>query len=346
MNYRKLGLTDLSVSQLALGTMTWGEQNTEAEAHEQLDRALAAGVNFIDTAELYPIPPREQTFAATERCLGSWLKRTQQRDRVIIASKVRGPADWLPWIRNRYRPLERDDIVAAVDGSLARLQTDYIDLYQVHWPSRHTNYFGKLGYRHRSDNDAVPIAETLEALSELVRAGKIRHIGISNETPWGAMTYLRHAEQEGLARIVSIQNPYSLLNRSFEIGLAEIAHRESIGLLAYSPLAFGVLTGKYEDGARPASARLTRFTQYKRYDNPEGRAAAKAYVALARARGLTPTALALAYVSTRPFVTSCLIGATSVPQLEENLRAGDVQLCRRTLEEIEAIQRQFPNPCP
>ena len=242
MEYTKLGRTDIKVSRICLGTMTWGEQNTEAEAHEQLDAALAAGVNFIDTAEMYPVPPKAETQGLTEQYIGTWLAKRSDRDRLIIASKVCARSDWLPYLRGGNAQLDKKNITAALDASLKRLQTDYLDLYQLHWPERDTNFFGKLGYYHAPEKDGVAIEETLDVLDELVKAGKIRHVGISNETAWGCAEYLRISREKNQARIVSIQNPYNLLNRTFEVGLAEFAHREAVGLLAYSPMAFGVLT--------------------------------------------------------------------------------------------------------
>ena len=270
MEYRRLGDTEISVSALCLGSMTFGEQNTEAQAHAQLDRAIEAGVNFIDTAEMYPVPPRGETQGATERMIGSWLAARKCRDKVVIATKVAGPADWMSYLRGTNARLDRNNIETAISDSLRRLRTDFIDLYQVHWPDRDTNYFGKLGYQHHETDQSVPIAETLGVLGDLVQSGKVRHIGVSNETPWGVMRYLALAEKDGLPRIVSIQNPYNLLNRTFEIGLAEIAHREHAGLLAYSPLAFGVLSGKYLDDPHPPNARLTLFDRFTRYSNREG----------------------------------------------------------------------------
>jgi len=347
MQYRPLGRSGIQVSALCLGTMTFGEQNSEAEAHAQLDRALAAGINFIDTAELYPVPPMAETQGETERHIGSWLARRGGRDRVVLASKVAGPGDWVEHIRGgAANRLNRANIRAAVEGSLRRLQTDVIDVYQVHWPDRETNYFGRLGYDHPDSDPSVSIAETLEALDELVQEGKVRHIGVSNETPWGLMRYLQLADQQGLPRSVSIQNPYSLLNRSFEIGLAEIALREECGLLAYSPLGFGVLSGKYLGGQRPPGARITLFERFDRYSNPQGEAATAAYVELARDHGLDPAQMALAWVTSRPFVTSNIIGATTLEQLEANLGSADLELSEEVLEGIEAIHRKQPNPCP
>jgi len=346
MQQRQLGQTDLKVSALCLGTMTFGEQNTEGQAHAQLDRALEAGINFIDTAEMYPVPPLAETQGRTEQYIGSWLAARGGRDRVILATKVAGPAAWLSYLRGGKTRLDRPNIEAAIDSSLKRLRTDYIDLYQLHWPDRETNYFGQLGYRHSAEDRSVPLLATLEVLADLVAAGKVRSIGLSNETPWGTMRMLQLAEARGLPRPVSIQNPYNLLNRTFEIGLAEIAIREECGLLAYSPLAFGVLSGKYLDGARPAGARLTLFERFDRYSNPQAEAAAAQYVALARRHDLDPAQMALAWVTGRPFVTSNIIGATTMEQLEVDLGSADLQLPAEVTEEIESIHVQQPNPGP
>lgn len=346
MNQRPLGKTDLWVSELCLGTMTFGEQNSEAEAFAQLDRAVDAGINFIDTAEIYPVPPRAETQGATERFIGNWLAERGGRERVILASKVAGPGDWIDYLRMPGRRLDRVNIEAAVDASLARLRTDYLDLYQLHWPDRETNYFGQLGYSHSAQDDSVPLLETLEALGDLVRAGKIRHVGLSNETPWGTMRMLALAETHGLPRMVSIQNPYSLLNRSFEVGLAEVAIRERCGLLAYSPLAFGMLSGKYLDGARPAGARLTLFSRFDRYSSAQAEWATAEYCAIARRHGLDPAQMALAFVTSRPFVTSNIIGATTLEQLESNLGSVALRLSQEVLDEIEAVHRRQPNPSP
>ncbi len=345
MEYRKLGTTDLDVSVICLGTMTWGQQNTEAEAHEQMDYALDQGVNFFDAAELYPVPPLAETQGRTEEYIGTWFKARGNRDRVILATKVTGPGEFVKHIRGGPR-LDRQGIRDAVEGNLKRLQTDYIDLYQVHWPERVTNFFGKLGYTHVPDKDGVNIAETIGALDELVKEGKVRHIGISNETPWGTMQYLRYAAAEGKARIVSIQNPYNLLNRTFEIGLAETAIREKVGLLAYSPLAFGALTGKYLNGQKPEGARLTLWKRFSRYTNAPGVAATEKYVALAKEHGLDPAQMALAYVNGRQFLTANIIGATSMEQLKTNIDSIDVKLSDDVLKGIEAIHAEFQNPCP
>lgn len=346
MQYRRLGTTDLQVSALCLGTMTFGEQNTEPEAHAQLDRAVGAGINFIDTAEMYPVPPRAETQGLTESYIGSWLARRGRRDGLILASKVAGPGDWLSYLRAGKARLDRVNIEAALHGSLKRLGTDYLDLYQLHWPDRRTNFFGRLSYEHPAEDHSVPIAETLEVMRDLVRAGKVRYIGVSNETPWGVMRYLNLAEQRGLPRIQSIQNPYNLLNRTFEIGLAEIAHREACGLLAYSPLAFGVLSGKYLGGNRPAGARLTLFERFDRYSNALAEPTIRAYVELAQRHGVDPAQMALAWVTTRPFVTANIIGATSLQQLDCDLASLDLQLTRELCEGIEAIHLRQPNPCP
>ncbi|MBV2092515.1 MAG: NADP(H)-dependent aldo-keto reductase [Candidatus Thiodiazotropha sp. (ex Ctena orbiculata)] len=346
MIYRSLGDSQIKVSALSLGTMTFGEQNSEAEAHAQLDRAVEVGINLIDTAEMYPVPPKAATQGETERHIGSWLARRGQRDQLVLASKVAGPADWLSYLRDGNLHLDRGNIEAALEQSLQRLQTDYIDIYQLHWPDRKTNYFGALGYQHPKHESATPIEETLEVLGDLKKAGKIRYIGVSNETPWGLMRYLQIAQQKELPRVVSIQNPYNLLNRSFEIGLAEIAHRESCGLLAYSPMAFGVLSGKYLEGKQPTNARLSLFDRFTRYTNPQANTATARYVALAWEHGLDPGQMALAYVTSRPFVTSTIIGATTQQQLEMNLASIDLSLEREVLEGIEKIHTEQPNPSP
>ena len=346
MHYRPLAGTGIEVSALCLGTMTFGRQNSEAEAHDQLDLAVERGINFIDTAELYPVPPEAETQGRTERYIGTWLaRRPSLRERLVIATKVAGPADWVPWIRGGSG-LDRQHVRAAIEGSLRRLGTDYIDLYQVHWPARQTNFFGKLGYPWPEDDEATPIAETLQALAELVDEGLVRHIGVSNETPWGVHEWLRQAERLGLPRIVSIQNPYNLLNRSYEVGLAEFSHREGVGLLAYSPLAFGVLSGKYLDGARPPGARLTLFTRFDRYSGPQAEAATAAYVRIAREHGLDPAQMALAFVTSRPFVTSNIIGATTLAQLRSNLDSIELELDEAVLAAIDAVHTEHPNPAP
>ena len=348
MHYRKLGRTGLSVSLIGLGTMTYGEQNSEKDAFGQLDYAIGEGINFIDTAELYAIPPRVETYGKTETIIGNWLKKHGQRDKLVLASKVCGPGgDWLPYIRGGQTRLDRHNINKAIDGTLQRLQTDYIDLYQLHWPDRKTNFFGRLGYTHDPDDRPVPIIETLQLLNDLVKEGKIRHVGLSNETAWGVMRYLQISDCMQMPRIASIQNPYNLLNRSFEIGLAEVAHREDTGLLAYSPLGFGMLSGKYIDPAGASQgSRLLRWPDYDRYSNPQALAATADYVQLARAHGLEPAQMALAFVNSRPFVTSTLIGATTMEQLRSNIASVKLTLNEEVLDAIEDIHTRYPNPSP
>ncbi|HSP57656.1 MAG TPA: NADP(H)-dependent aldo-keto reductase [Halomonas sp.] len=343
MQMRPLGNSGIEVSRLCLGTMTYGEQNSEAQAHEQLDRAVAFGVNFIDTAEMYPVPPKGETQGRTEAYIGSWLTRRGRRDDLIIATKAAGPGP--VHIRGGPR-LTREHLHQAIDASLARLQTDYVDLYQLHWPDRRTNFFGKLGYVHDDQEDATALEETLSALKELVDAGKVRAIGLSNDTPWGVMRALHLADTLGLPRVASVQNPYNLLNRTFEVGLAEIAHRENVGLLAYSPLAFGMLSGKYLDGVRPAGARLTLFERFQRYTNPLAEEATRDYVTIAREHGLDPAQMALAYVNSRSFLTSNIIGATTMEQLESNLASESLTLDQPVLEAIEAVHQRIPNAAP
>ena len=345
MERRKLGNSDLRVSSLCLGTMTWGEQNDRQEAFAQMDYALARGINFFDTAELYPVPPKAETYGRTEEFMGDWFAERKNRDKVILASKVTGRSS-MGWIRGGPR-LNREHIRRAVAGSLGRLQTDYIDLYQLHWPERSANFFGQQDYVHKEDDTAMPILETLRALDELVKEGKVRHIGISNETAWGVMEYLKLAAEHDLPRVVSIQNPYNLLNRTFEVGLAEIAIRERCGLLAYSPLGFGVLSGKYEGGRKPQGARLTLFgQQFTRYTKPRPTAATAKYVALAKKYGLAPAAMSLAWVNSRRFLTSNIIGATTMEQLKEDIDSASLELSSELLGEIEEMHKENPNPAP
>ena len=349
MQYRKLGQTHVEVSAIGLGTMTWGEQNTEAQAHEQMDYAFEQGVNLFDTAEMYPVPPKAETQGSTERYIGTWLKKTGLRDKIFLATKIAGPsrqAGRPSHIRGATNQFDRPNLTEALNDSLQRLQTDYVDLYQLHWPDRSTITFGRHTYPWEDEPHTVPIEETLEVLSDFVKQGKVRHIGVSNETPWGVARFLSAAERLGLERIVSIQNPYNLLNRTFEVGLAEFAHRDKVGLLAYSPLGFGTLTGKYEGGARPEGARITLFERFVRYTNPQAVAATSAYVALAKKAGLTPAQLALAFVNTRPFTVSNLVGATSLGQLKENIDSLSVTLTDDVLAEIDAIHLKYPNPAP
>ncbi|CAM3716419.1 NADP(H)-dependent aldo-keto reductase [Vibrio aquimaris] len=344
MQYNKLPHSSLEISQICLGTMTYGEQNSEREAFEQLDYALERGVNFIDTAEMYPVPPSSESQGLTETYIGNWLKKSGKREKVIIATKVAGPRN-IPYIRDNMS-LDRRNIHQAIDDSLKRLQTDHIDLYQLHWPQRRTNCFGQLNYPYPDQQEDVTLIETLESLAGLVQAGKIRYIGVSNETPWGVMTLLRLAEKHELPRIVSIQNPYNLLNRSFEVGLSEISHYEGVKLLAYSPLAFGCLSGKYLNNTRPKGARCSLFERFVRYFTPQGIQATEAYVSLARDHDLIPTQMALAFVNQRPFVASTIIGATNLEQLKSNIDSLDVVLSDELLNELQEIGITYSNPCP
>lgn len=345
MEYRPLGDSGMSVSTICLGTMTFGEQNTEKESHAQLDYAVGAGVNFIDTAEIYPSPITEQTQGATERFIGTWLTNRKKRDDVILASKVSGPG--LRWIRDGKSRLNRKNIMTAVEDSLRRLQTDYLDLYQTHWPDRNTNFFGRPNYAHDEREDMTLLEETSAAMRDLIEAGKIRAFGVSNETPWGMLEHFRLAETQNMPRPVSVQNPYNLLNRSYEIGMAEISARENCGLLPYSPLAFGALTGKYLDGAQPSGARLTRWAQYyKRYTTPKAQAATADYASLARSRGISPTQLAIAFTIQRPFVASSIIGATSLEQLQENIASAETVIDDECWQELESLGDKHFNPCP
>jgi aryl-alcohol dehydrogenase-like predicted oxidoreductase len=346
VEYRQLGHTDIRVSTICLGTMTWGEQNTESDAHEQLDLAMAAGINFIDTAEMYPVPPRAETYALTEQYIGNWLAQRQNRDQVILATKVASRSDWIDYMRDGNIRLDRKNLEAAVEASLKRLQTDYIDLYQLHWPDRKTNFFGRLGFQYDPDDNPVPIEETLGVINDIIQSGKVRHFGLSNETPWGTMTFVKLAEQNHYPKPVSIQNPYNLLNRTFEIGLSEVAHQEKIGLLAYSPLGFGVLSGKYLNNAKPEGARLTLFDRFDRYNNRNALRATQAYVAIANRHGLDPAQMALAYVNSRSFLTSNIIGATSPEQLKTDIASIDVKLSDEVLDDIEKVHQDIPNPCP
>lgn len=346
MKFSSLGNTDLQVSRICLGTMTWGEQNTEEDAHAQLDYAFEQGINFVDTAEMYPVPPRAETQGLTDKYIGSWMKERGNRDKVILASKVTGRAEWGAHIRAPETRLSPEHINIAIDEALTRLQTDYIDLYQLHWPDRKTNFFGELGYTHHPDDDDIPLEETLGALDDLVKAGKIRHVGLSNETPWGTMHALELHKIKNLPRVMTVQNPYNLLNRTYEVGMAEVSIREQCGLLAYSPLAFGALSGKYLNGQRPEGARLTLFDRFQRYLNDEGERATTRYVALAKQHGLDPSQMALAYVNSRPFLTANIIGATSIAQLKDNIASIDIALSDEVIESIETIHNDFPNPCP
>ena len=346
MDYTRLPHSSLDVSKICLGTMTWGEQNTQAEAFEQLDYAIGQGINFIDTAEMYPVPPKAETQGETERILGNYLNARGKRDDLIIATKVAAPGGKSDYIRQNMA-LDWRNIHQAVNDSLERLQIETIDLYQLHWPDRNTNFFGELFYQEQDDEKLTPIVETLEALADLIKAGKIRYIGVSNETPWGLMKYLQLAEKHGLPRIISVQNPYNLLNRSFEVGMAEIAHREELPLLAYSPLAFGALSGKYLDGQWPEGARLTLFKRFARYTGSQmALDATQAYVELAQEFNLSPAQMALAFVNGRRFVGSNIIGATNLYQLKENIDSAAVSLSDELLGRIDELADIYRIPCP
>ena len=345
MEYRQLGNSSLRVSATCLGTMTWGEQNSMADAHAQLDYAQSRGINFIDTAEMYPVPARAETQGRTEEIIGPWLAR-QQRDKVVVATKVAGPNRPLKWIRGGPPALDRANVNAAIDASLKRLGTDYIDLYQIHWPERNVPTFGAWAFDPTRETSGVSIEEQLTILGDLVKAGKVRYIGLSNETPWGVTAFLRAAEKLSLPRVVSIQNAYSLLNRTFEYGLSEIAFRESVGLMPYSVLGFGHLTGKYLDPQR-AEGRITRFAGFgQRYEKPGVVPAVEAYCALARRHHLSPATLAQAFVASRFFVASTIVGATSLEQLRENIDATELKLDPDVLAEIDRIHLRYSNPAP
>lgn len=345
MDHVNLGSSPLRVSRICLGTMTFGLQNTEAEGHAQLDRALAAGINFVDTAEMYAVPPSADSYGKTELIVGSWLKR-QARDRVVLATKATGPGRSLSWIRGGPSGFDATNLNTALEGSLKRLHTDYVDLYQLHWPARNQPMFGQWQYEPDKERDSTPIRETLEVLAAMVKAGKVRNVGLSNEHPWGVMQFTRLAEEHGLPRAVSTQNAYNLLNRVYDSGLAEVCHRENVSLLAYSPLGFGTLSGKYL-GNPQAPGRISQFGGFgQRYSKPNVEPAVTAYAALAQEHGLTPAQLALAWCYRRWCVGSTIIGATSMAQLEENIGAWDVVLSPAVLEAVDAIHLRFTNPAP
>lgn len=334
-----------AVSRICLGTMTWGQQNTEAEAHDQISYALEHGINFMDAAEMYPVPPREETQGRTEEYIGSWFRKSGRRDDWILATKATGPRKEFHYLRGGPR-YTREQLTQALEGNLRRLQTDCIDLYQLHWPERPANCFGKRGYVHQPEADWTPIPEVMGILNDFIQAGKIRGYGLSNETPWGVMTFLQTAEREGLPKPQSIQNPYSLLNRTYEVGLAEISHQEDIGLLAYSPLAMGLLSGKYRNGAKPEGSRLSLFKRFERYGSEPTWEAARRYAELAESHGLSPAQMALAFVNSRPFLLSNIIGATSIEQLAQNLASLKVTLSDEVRSGIRAIHRDIPDPAP
>lgn len=346
MKYTRIPNTDIRISKICLGTMTWGRQNNEDEAHEQMDYALDQGVNFFDTAELYPVPAKKELYAVTEELIGNWFKKTGKRDKVVLGSKIAGPGHAGKHIRSTG--FSKESIISAVEGSLKRLQTDYIDLYQLHWPERNTNYFGQRGYNaHAVDVWDDNIHQVLETLRDLIAEGKIRDVGLSNETPWGTMRFLEESKvHQSLPRMRTIQNPYSLLCRLFEVGLSEVSMREQIGLLAYSPLGFGVLSGKYLTEVPPRKARVTLFPNYNRYSSDTAVQATEQYAQLAKEHGLNMAQMALAFVNTRPFLTSNIIGATTMEQLKENIDSINVELSDEVLKGIEEIHKTIPNPAP
>ncbi|ALD01301.1 aldo/keto reductase [Acinetobacter sp. TTH0-4] len=349
MQLKALANTGILLPEICLGTMTFGEQNTQSDAFEQLEYALDQGLFFWDTAEMYPVPPKPETQGATETILGNWIAQRGKRDQLFIASKIAGPSQGGSHIRDGQTRFNATDIGSAIDGSLKRLQTDYIDLYQLHWPQRPTNFFGKLGYGNteaQNTDEITALEETLTALSHEIKNGRIRYIGLSNETPWGTLKFLHLAEKLGLEKFVSVQNPYNLLNRTYEIGMSEIAYHENVGLLAYSPLAFGYLTGKFRHGARPANTRISLYSRFSRYSNPQSEWATEQYAQLAEQHDLTLTQLSLAFIKQQFFVNSTIIGATNLDQLKENIQAFEIELSTDVLEGIEAIHRQQPNPAP
>ena len=344
MNYKKLGNTDLDVSTICLGTMTWGEQNTQEQAFEQMDFALSNGVNFWDTAELYAVPPRKETYGDTEEIIGNWFEKTKKRKEVILATKVAGPAR--DYLRNGENSFTGPNLESALNNSLKRLKTDYIDLYQLHWPERNVNNFGRLGYVHK-ENDWNKFEDVLGELNKYIKAGKIRYVGLSNETPWGALNYLQLSKDKNLPRMMSIQNPYSLLNRSYEVGLAEVSIREKIGCLAYSPLASGYLTGKYRNKNFPKGSRMERdFDFWTRYRKPNTEAAVELYFKICEKHNLNMTQMSIKFCEIQEFMTSVIIGATTMEQLKSDIESVNVKLSNDVIEEINQVQTIYPNPCP
>ena len=345
MNYKKLGNTNLDVSTICLGTMTWGEQNTQDEGFEQMDYALDQGVNFWDTAEIYSIPPKEETFGSTEEIIGNWFKQTKKRDKVILASKVCGPMR--EYVRGGGNQFGKKNITEALEGSLRRLKTDYIDLYQLHWPERNTNFFGKLGYEHSDDGEWTRFEDILENLKKFIDQGKIRHVGLSNETPWGLSKFLEISKNKNLPRMLSVQNPYNLLNRTYEVGLAEISVRERSGLLAYSPLACGYLSGKQRDDQLPKGSRIALHKDFwTRYNKPNAGKAIEAYYEVAKKYKLDLAQMSLKFLEIQPFVTSVIIGATTMEQLKTDIESVNINLTEEIINEINEVQKIYPNPCP
>ena len=344
MNYKKLGNTDLNVSTICLGTMTWGEQNTQNEAFEQMDYSLDNGVNFWDTAELYAVPPKAETYGYTETIIGNWFEKTKKRKDVILASKVGGPSR--KYMRNGENSFTGKNLEDALHGSLKRLKTDYIDLYQLHWPERNVNNFGRLGYEHK-ENDWNKFEDVLENLKKFIEEGKIRFVGLSNETPWGVMNYLQLSKDKDLPRMMSIQNPYSLLNRSYEVGLAEVSIRENIGCLSYSPLASGYLTGKYRNKQFPKGSRMERdFDFWTRYRKPNMEDAVEDYYKISQKFDLDMSQMSIKFCEVQDFMTSVIIGATTMEQLKTNVESVKVNLDSEVIKEINNVQKKYPNPCP
>jgi len=346
MKYNKIENTDLEVSQICLGSMTWGEQNTEEEGHEQLDYAISQGVNFIDTAEMYSVPGRVETQGSTESIIGTWLAKNKNRKEITLATKVTGPNPGLSYIRKGPN-FKRESIELALEGSLKRLQTDYIDIYQLHWPERKTNFFGKLNYKHDSNDEWIDnVANIIETMNNAVKRGDIRYYGLSNETAWGLMHYLRTADELNLDKCITVQNPYSLLNRSYEVGLAEASVREGVKLLAYSPLAFGVLSGKYLEGGTPVDGRITLYPQFSRYSNEHTLNAVSEYKKVADKYHIDLVKMSLAFIIQQPFVASTIIGATKMSQLKQNIDSINLTLADEILKDLEAVHEKFPFPAP
>jgi aryl-alcohol dehydrogenase-like predicted oxidoreductase len=344
MNYKKLGNTDINVSTICLGTMTWGEQNTQSEAFEQMNYSLENGVNFWDTAELYAVPPKAETYGHTETIIGNWFEETKKRKDVILASKVGGPSR--KYMRNGENSFAGKNLEDALHGSLKRLKTDYIDLYQLHWPERNVNNFGKLGYEHK-ENDWNKFEDVLKNLKKFIEQGKIRYVGLSNETPWGVMNYLQLAKDKDLPRMMAIQNPYSLLNRSYEVGLAEVSIRENIGCLAYSPLASGYLSGKYRNKQFPKGSRMERdFDFWTRYRKPNMENAVEDYYKISQKYDLDMSQMSIKFCEVQDFMTSVIIGATTMEQLKTNVESVKVNLDSEVIKEINNVQKKYPNPCP
>ena len=345
MNYKKLGNTNIDVSTICLGTMTWGEQNTQDQGFEQMDYALDQGVNFWDTAEIYSVPPKQETFGSTEVIIGNWFEKTKKRDKIILASKVCGPMR--EYVRGGGNQFGEKNITEALEGSLKRLKTDYIDLYQLHWPERKTNFFGQLGYEHNDDGQWTKFEDILSSLQKFIDQGKIRHVGLSNETAWGLSKFLELSKIQNLPRVMSVQNAYNLLNRAYEVGLAEVSIREQAGLLAYSPLAIGYLSGKYRNNKMPKNSRLERDGDFwTRYQKPNLNKAVDSYFEISKKYNINMSQMSLKFLEIQPFVTSVIIGATTMEQLKTNLESVNMELTNEIIKEINEVQKIYPNPCP